>query len=125
MYAVVTLYVSISDASQVRFIDIDPLPNGSFVAVMPSGSFTGVNLGTACGVGPALTFDPNATRQLSAGVSPYSGTFQAFLGSPDLRNIGSSASLTGPWVLEVGSGAGPLPVSTTINCWQLDVYTTP
>ncbi len=128
-WAVVSLYVTTTDASLIRYIYLNLPASPGVVGVTPHlvTLFSGADLGVGCSVGSASTWDPFSTRSVTTGVSPYSGTFQSFQGAPNLLFGPILASaLAGNWTLDVTQGLSiPLANATTINCWHVDVYTIP
>lgn len=132
-YVIVSLYLSITDDSRVRYINLNfpdtASPGGTgFAAVYDStGSpvgLSGTDLGTSCSA--TTTFDPRGSSSIISGTAPYVGVFRAYRGSADLDNVwGPTVNQnSGTWTLTLSGGGGDLG-GAVLNCWRVDVVSVP
>jgi hypothetical protein len=126
-------FLTTADDSQVDFID-PLLPTGggpghvALYSKSSNGALAGANMGTGCPPASSTTFRVESTKAITSGTAPYVDEYHGWLGvSPGLDNafFGPATGYNGTWTFRIFfTGLNP-PVTGTLNCWSVDVVTSP
>jgi hypothetical protein len=123
---------SFATADTLNSFDLNnPTGQGS-ASVYFGATLTGAGFGSSCSIQPVNTYTSSglttwdttgAPTTLEAGAPPYDRVYRSG-SSPGLSRVLGATTINGTWTLSFTLQA-PLTPAPTLNCWTLEIYTTP